>query len=89
MIANKDIEKIVVVNKEIAEIYLKKEAVESGRYPEIPKNNGGRMGFGLPKPHFSYNIGDITTFQPFILEEQKNAGVRRERYYLSRIRNAT
>ena len=75
MIANKDIEKIVVVNKEIAEIYLKKEAVESGRYPEIPKNNGGRMGFGLPKPHFSYNIGDIATFQPFILEEQKNAGV--------------
>jgi len=75
MIANKDIEKIVVVNKEIAEIYLKKEAVESGRYPEIPKNNGGRMGFGLPKPHYSYNIGDIATFQPFILEEQKNAGV--------------
>jgi len=74
MIANKDIEKIVVVNKEIAEIFLKKEAVESGRYPEIPKNNGGKMGFGLPKPHYSYNIGDIATFQPFILEEQKNAG---------------
>ena len=74
MIANKDIEKIVVINKEVAEIYLKKEAVESGRYPDLPKNNGGRMGLGLPKPHYSYNIGDNATFQPFILEEQKNAG---------------
>jgi len=74
MIANRDIEKITVINKEIAEIYLKKEALESGRYPDLPRNNGGRIGWGLSKPHFSYNIGDITTFQPFILEEQKNAG---------------
>ena len=74
MIANKDIEKIVVINKEVAEIYLKKEAVESGRYPNLPKNNGGRMGLGVPKPNYTYNIGDITTFQPFILDEQKNAG---------------
>jgi|WetSurSiteA1Bulk_404760.scaffolds.fasta_scaffold02682_5 ATP-dependent metalloprotease FtsH len=74
MIVNRDIERIVVVNKEVAEIYLKKEAVESGRYPDLPKNNGGRMGLGVPKPNYTYNIGDITTFQPFILEEQKNAG---------------
>ena len=73
MIANRDIEKIVVVNKEIAEIYLKKEAVESGRYPNLPKNNNRRMGLGLPKPNYTYNIADITAFQPFILEEQKNA----------------
>ena len=37
MIANHDIEKIVVVNKEQAEIYLKKEAIESGRYPKLAK----------------------------------------------------
>jgi len=74
MIVNRDVERIVVVNKEVAEIYLKKEAVESGRYPDLPKNNGGRMGLGVPKPNYTYNIGDITTFQPFILEEQKKAG---------------
>ncbi len=32
------------------------------------------MSLGVPKPNYSYNIGDITTFQPFVLEEQKNAG---------------
>ena len=44
MIANHDIEKIVVVNKDQAEIYLKKEALESGRYPKLPKPG---TGFGI------------------------------------------
>ncbi len=74
MIANRDIEKIVVVNKEIAEIYLKKEAKGSGRYPELPQNGNKGMGLGVPKADYTYNIGDISTFQPFILDEQKNAG---------------
>ncbi len=74
MIKNHDIEKIVVINKETAEIFLKKEALESGRYPDLPKNNNGRMGLGVPKPNYTYNIADISTFQPFILEEQKNSG---------------
>ncbi|HPA86950.1 MAG TPA: ATP-dependent zinc metalloprotease FtsH [Bacteroidales bacterium] len=73
MIANRDVEKIVVVNKEFAEIFLKKEAKESGRYPELAKNSG-RVGFGVPKPDYTYNIADITSFQPFVLDEQKSAG---------------
>ena len=44
MIASRDIEKIVVVNKDQAEIYLKKEAIESGRYPKLPKPG---TGFGM------------------------------------------
>ncbi len=51
MIANRDIEKIVVVNKELAEIYLKKEALESGRYPKVPKPGTG-FGISLPKAKF-------------------------------------
>ncbi|MFZ0281766.1 MAG: ATP-dependent zinc metalloprotease FtsH [Bacteroidales bacterium] len=74
MIANHDIEKIVVVNKEVAEIYLKKEARESGKYPDLPKPANRGMGLGVQKPDYSYNIGDISNFEPFILEEQKSAG---------------
>jgi cell division protease FtsH len=73
MITNHDIEKIVVVNKDQAEIYLKKEALESGRYPKLPKPGTG-FGFALPKPNYTYTIGDISNFEPFILEAQKNAG---------------
>jgi ATP-dependent metalloprotease FtsH len=73
MIAKHDIEKIVVVNKEVAEIYLKKEALESGRYPKLPKPGTG-IGYSLPKPNFTYNIGDISNFEPFLLDAQKSAG---------------
>ena len=73
MIANRDIEKLVVINKEQAEIYLKKEALESGRYPKVPKPGTG-FGMSVPKAHYTYNIGDISNFEPFLLDAQKNAG---------------
>jgi cell division protease FtsH len=79
MIASRDIEKITVVNKELAKIFLKKEAIESGRYPEVPKPGKG-FGLSVPKPHFTYNIGDISTFEPFIIEEQKNAGISEKEF---------
>lgn len=73
MIASRDIEKIVVVNKELAEIFLKKQAIESGRYPKLPKPGTG-FSISGSKPNFTYNIGDISNFEPFILDAQKSAG---------------
>lgn len=73
MIANRDIESMIVVNKEQAEIYLKDTAVESGRYENLPKPGNG-VGLRVPKPHFIYNIGDISNFEPFLIETQENAG---------------
>ncbi len=73
MIANHDIDKIVVVNKDQAEIYLTKKALESGRYPKVPKPGTG-FGIALPKPNFIYNIGDVSNFEPFLLQAQKDAG---------------
>jgi cell division protease FtsH len=72
MISNRDIEKITVVNKEQAEIYLTLNARESGRYPNLPKSGSG-LGMSLPKPDYTYNIGDISSFEPFILEAQRSA----------------
>ncbi len=74
MIASKEIERIVIVNKEYAEIYLKKEVVESEKYPDIQKPGNGRMGFGVPKPHYTHNIGDLATFEAFLKDEQTSAG---------------
>jgi len=73
MIANHDIEKIIVVNKDQAEIYLSQIALESGRYPNLSKPGTG-FGMSVPKPNYTYNIGDISSFEPFILEAQKSAG---------------
>ncbi|MGB8491483.1 MAG: ATP-dependent zinc metalloprotease FtsH [Bacteroidales bacterium] len=74
MIKNHDIDRIIVVNKEVAEIYLKKEAITSGRYPNLQKTSSSKLGLGVDKPNVTYNIGDISTFEPFILNEQKVDG---------------
>jgi ATP-dependent metalloprotease FtsH len=73
MIAKRDIEKIIVVNKDQAEFYLKKEAIESTRYPDLPKGGGG-MGFSAPKANFTYNIGDLSKFETLLVDTQKSAG---------------
>ncbi len=73
MISGHDIEKIVVVNKETAEIYLTKNALQSGKYPNATKPSSN-FGLSEPKPNFVYNIGDISNFEPFLLDAQKSAG---------------
>jgi AFG3 family protein len=78
MIASHDIDKIIVVNKEQAEIYLKKEAIESGKYPKVPKPGSG-FGLSIPKPSYTYNIGD-SNFETFLIEAQKNAGYPEKDY---------
>jgi AFG3 family protein len=79
MISNRDIAKIIVVNKDHAEIYLTPEALSSERYPDLPKSEGSR-GLQVPKPHFMYNFGDASNFEPFIIETQKNAGYSESEY---------
>jgi AFG3 family protein len=73
MIGRKDIEKIIVVNKEKAEIYLKKEAAESGRYKDLPKGGNG-LGFSAPKPNYTITIGDLSKFETLLVDTQKSAG---------------
>jgi AFG3 family protein len=72
MLIKHDIEKIVVVNKDQAEIYLKKEAIESGKYPDLPKPGG--LGFSSPKPSFTYIIGDLSKFETLLVDTQKGSG---------------
>jgi AFG3 family protein len=73
MIKNHDIERVIIANKDQAEIYLKKEALESGRYPKLPKPGSG-FGFTASKPNFTINIGDLTSFIADFKEYQKSAG---------------
>ncbi|MBP8959392.1 MAG: ATP-dependent zinc metalloprotease FtsH [Bacteroidales bacterium] len=73
MIYAHDIEKIVVVNKDHAEIYLTKEALESDRYEKVAKNSNS-TGLSNQKPHYIYTIGDLNRFETFLTEIEKAAG---------------
>jgi len=74
MVDHHDIEKLVVVNRELAEIYLTNVAFESGRYPGVQKKGTGTIGLQAPKPQFVYTIGDISNFESTFKEIQKEAG---------------
>jgi ATP-dependent metalloprotease FtsH len=75
MLEKHDVEKIVVINKDFAEIYLTNVAIESGRYPKAAKSGNG-MGLNVKKPNFIYNIGDQSRFESFIMDTQKEAGYK-------------
>lgn len=59
MILSNDVEKIVVVNKEKAEITLKKESLKNEKYKELKERGffGDEVG-----PHYYFEIGDVTQF---------------------------
>lgn len=73
MIENRDIDRIVVVNKDKAEIYLNPEAIESGRYPEA---SGGSNAFSMGQtgPNFVYNIASVELFDKQLSEVQDRVG---------------
>ncbi|MFW5774083.1 MAG: ATP-dependent metallopeptidase FtsH/Yme1/Tma family protein, partial [Tangfeifania sp.] len=69
MLANNDIEKIVVVNEKQANIYLKKNALE--RYQDQFEGN-----FTQPAeegPHFTFTIGSVETFERNLREAQEGS----------------
>lgn len=72
MINNHDIEKVVVVNKDHAEIYIKPDSLKSGRYPDFAE----QKSFGLQpeKPQYYHNFGTVELFEQFFADAQKNAG---------------
>jgi AFG3 family protein len=59
MIMTNDVEKIVVVNKEKAEVYLKKEAVKNDKYKDL--KDRGLFGDDVG-PHYYFEIGDVNQF---------------------------
>ena len=51
MLMNGDVNKINVINKEKAEIYIKEDKLGRGRYDDIESSNSG--------PHFEVSIGSV------------------------------
>ncbi len=55
MLAPGDVERIVVINKERAEVFIKPDKLGQGRYEKIQK--------GHPGPHYFFNIGSVESFE--------------------------
>ena len=77
MLETQDVDKIIVINKERAEVYIKKDALKNDKY----KNLKTRGMFGEDAgPHYYFEIGDVNQFSNDLNNakidyEKKNVGL--------------
>ena len=70
MLQNQKVDKIVIVNKEKAYIYIKKEFLSEEEFKEVSKKIfGDTPNYG---PHFYFEIGSVETFNQNLKEAQVN-----------------
>jgi ATP-dependent metalloprotease FtsH len=55
-----DVDKIVVINKDRAEVYIKKDSLKKKAYKEVGKNFDGTVPAG---PHYYFEIGSVESFK--------------------------
>ena len=69
MLVQQDVKSVEVINKRIAQIYLKSGSV--GKYKDA--DEGG--GLTRDRPHFTYEIGDVSSFKEDMTRAQENADI--------------
>ncbi len=79
MLANHDVDHIVVVNKETAEIYLKADKLKDPKYKDVASKT---VGTGTTGPHYFFNIGSVETFNTN-LEKVQEAIAQQDRVTVS------
>lgn len=77
MIADRAVEKIVVAENKIGQIYLTKESLDKPEYQDAAKSK-----LGGPRPHYWIEIGDKESFNTFLTAAQDEQNIPRdERIY--------
>ncbi len=68
MLTNQDVEKILLVNKEQAEIYIKKEKLSLPQYKDVKPANT----INTAAPQYVYQIGSVESFEKDVTDAQAN-----------------
>lgn len=68
VLSQHDVEKIVVVNKETAEIFLKEDRLDDEKYKDVSQ---GKRDFNT-KPQYTIQIGSIDSFENKLEKAQEN-----------------
>ncbi len=80
MLKDGDVKKIVLVNKEFAEIYIKPEKLKEDKYKDVSK----KPGFGGERPQYTYTVISPDKFDEKVAKVQK--GLKNPIYVQSEIR---
>ncbi|OYU97797.1 MAG: hypothetical protein CFE21_03350 [Bacteroidetes bacterium B1(2017)] len=70
MLPSHDIEKIVVINKERVEIYVKKESLKNEKYKDL-KDRSGLFSASEAGPHYFFEISDVGSFETDLAKRQE------------------
>jgi ATP-dependent metalloprotease FtsH len=72
MLKDHDVERIVIVNKDVAEVYIKKDRLAQEKYDGISKRGfGGGTEVG---PQFVFKIGSVETFKQDLKDAETRYG---------------
>ena len=70
MLSRKAIEKLVIINKEKVEVYIKKEKINDPYFKTNLKKKYGNAA--QPGPHYWFSIGSVESFEKKMEEAEKN-----------------
>ncbi|RLD64156.1 MAG: cell division protein FtsH [Bacteroidetes bacterium] len=70
MLLNHDVEKVIVINKEKVEVFIKQDRLNSGRYKELFKSNFNSAS--KAGPHYYFTIGSVDYFSEQIEKAQES-----------------
>lgn len=76
MLKDKDVERIIVVNKDQAEIYIKKDELSTDKYKTVSKKPFGNVPNA--GPHYAIKIGSVETFKQDLEKAQTAYGFTKE-----------
>jgi len=68
MLANQEVDKLILVNDKQAEIYIKKEKLGLPKFKDVKPANS----FNATAPNYTYQIGSVETFEKDVREVQVN-----------------
>lgn len=68
MLRQGDVAKIIVVNKEFAEIYIKKDRLSLERHKDLTS----RVGFSELSPHYEIQLGSVQSFEDKLTKAQED-----------------
>lgn len=68
MLLNQEVEKLILVNKEQAEVYIKKDKLGLPKFKDLKPSNS----LSAPAPNYVYQIGSVESFEKDVRETQVN-----------------
>ncbi len=69
MLRNGDVDKIEVINRQMAEIYIKKDRLSNSRYKDVAQKKG--LGISGSAPQYFFTIGSVEIFEKKLSDAQE------------------